>query len=154
MILMSLKFHLPPLCWLSQLCYPHRRPYMIHSGILCPELSSRPLSVPPSSPLTLNFFLREHSAFSMFCTRTMHHCIEPLTHLTIQRLIGDLMVPIDDVSLARFLKIDFLPLPKLNTVRYMTILKLKFSWNQFALIPRTLLRPKPYGRTSIPIIRK
>ena len=46
--------------------------------------------------------------------QALNICLHP--QHTIQRLVGDLMVPTDDVSLARFLKINFLPPPTHNEV--------------------------------------
>ena len=56
--------------------------------------------------------LRQHSAFNIFGTRTIKNCIGPLTILTMQRIVGDVVIiPTDDVALDIFLRAHFLPLP-------------------------------------------
>ena len=50
-------------------------------------------------PSAMQKFLRQHSAYKMFGTRSMYNCIEPLTILTMQRLVDDLVIiPTDDAS--------------------------------------------------------
>ena len=58
-------------------------------------------------PSAVQKFLKQHSAYKMFGTRSMYTCIEPLTVLTMQRLVGvDVIIPKDDVALDMIFKIS------------------------------------------------
>ena len=62
-------------------------------------------------------FLRQHSAYKMFGTRSLYNCIEPLTALTMQRLVVEaVIIPQDDVALDLFFRAHFLPLPTYDEV--------------------------------------
>ena len=57
--------------------------------------------------VTHNILLRQHSACKMFGTRSMYNCMEPLTILTMQRLVGEIIIPTDDAALDLFLKANW-----------------------------------------------
>ena len=40
-----------------------------------------------SIPSSIQKFLREHSAYRMFGTRSMHKCIDPMTLVTLQQMV-------------------------------------------------------------------
>ena len=67
-------------------------------------------------PSAIQKFIREHSTYKMFGTRSMYRCIAPMTLLTMQRLVGDLVIPTDDETLVLFIKTHFLPLPTYDKV--------------------------------------
>ena len=61
--------------------------------------------------------LRHHPAYKIFGTRSLYACIEPLTVLTMQYLVGEaVIIPQDDVALDLFFRAHFLPLPTYDEV--------------------------------------
>ena len=86
-----------------------------HRDILSQSQHRAPVCA-SSIPSSIQKFLREHSAYRMFGTRSMHKYIDPMTLVTLQQMVGDLIIPVDDSSLALFLRTHFLPLPKHDEV--------------------------------------